>query len=64
MAEDEWTADCFVRMNNTGGPVDVWQVTDVDAVDLVEFSGYAYLPARIPARQLHLVRTDLPPART
>lgn len=64
LAADEWDADYFVRMNNTGGPVDVWQVSGIEAGDLLEFSGYAYLPARIPARQLRLVRTDLPSART
>ena len=64
LAEDEWTADWFVRLNNTGGPVDVWEVAGVDDGDLLEFSGYAYLPATIHRGQLRLVRTDVPPVRT
>lgn len=61
LAEDEFTADWFVRMNNTGGPVDVWEVSGVDDGDLLELSGYAYLPATIHRGQLRLVRTDVPP---
>ena len=64
LAADERDADYFVRMNNTGGPVDVWEVSGVDDGDLLEFSGYAYLPARIPRGRLRLARTDLAPART
>ena len=64
LAADERDVDYFAAMNNTGGPVDVWEVVGVDDDDLLEFSGYAYLPARIPRGQLRLARTDLPPART
>ena len=64
LAADERDADWFVRLNNTGGPVDVWEVSGVDDGDLLELSGHAYLPARIHRGQLRLVRTGLPPART
>ena len=64
LAADERDADYFVRMNNTGGPVDVWEVSGVDDGDLREFSGYAYLPATIHRGQLRLVRTDIAPGRS
>lgn len=64
LAGSEWEADYFVRLNNTGGPVDVWRVEGVNVAALVDFgNGYAFLPARIPREQLTLLRTDLPPAR-
>ena len=62
LAEDEWEADWFVRMNNTGGPVDLWRVDDIDAALLVgNGSGHYYYPGRIPPEQLTLLRTDIPP---
>jgi len=62
LAPDEDLAEWFVRMNNTGGPVDVWEVSGVDADDLVlSGEGYHYLPAPIAPSRLRLVRTDLPP---
>lgn len=58
--EQEW----FVDMNNTGGTVDVWQVTGVAWSELVESpNGLNYVPRRIPPVDLQLVRTDLPPQR-
>jgi hypothetical protein len=49
LCRSEWEADWFVRMNNTGGPVDVWAVDGVDEAQLVESpEGYPYLPATIP----------------
>ena len=35
LAADEFECDWFVRMNNTGGPVDVWEVDGIEAEDLV-----------------------------
>jgi hypothetical protein len=62
LALDEWTTDYFVEMNNTGGPVDVWAVHDVDEADLVQSpQGYLYLPGVIPPDRLRLVRKDVPP---
>ena len=58
---DEFDADWFVGMNNTGGPVDVWAVDGVDRESLVDNgNGYRYLPGTIPASRLTLIRTDLP----
>jgi len=61
LAHDESTADFFVRINNTGGPVDVWEV-DVEAEALVDDGGgFAYFPGTIEPSRLRLVRRDLPP---
>jgi hypothetical protein len=35
MCLDDGELDWFVRMNNTGGPVDVWAVDGVNRQDLV-----------------------------
>ena len=60
---DEWTADFFVQLNNTGGPVDVWAVEGVDEVLLlISPEGYQYLPEAISAERLSLVRRDIGPA--
>lgn len=60
LSTDEWDANYFVRMNNTGGPVDVWQVDGVDAeLMLGNGTGYFYLPGRIPPDRVTLVRRDL-----
>jgi hypothetical protein len=59
---DEWTADYFVRLNNTGGPVDVWAVEAVDELQLLTSpEGYQYLPELISADRLTLVRRDIEP---
>jgi hypothetical protein len=59
---DEGEADWFVHLNNTGGAVDVWAVDGVKRRHLiVEGNGHSYLPKRIPAEQLSLVQTDVPP---
>jgi hypothetical protein len=58
---NEFYVDWFVRMNNTGGPVDVWAVDGVSEHELVESpEGHDYLPRPIPAGQLTLLRTDIP----
>lgn len=63
LAIDEFDADFFIRMNNTGGPVDLWSVEGVDPDALVESpEGFAYLAAPIPRQQLTLVRIDIPPS--
>ena len=54
-------ADFFVRINNTGGPVDVWEV-DVDPEALVEDDGgFAWFPGTVDRSRLRLVRRDVPP---
>jgi hypothetical protein len=59
LCRNDFEADWFVRMNNTGGPVDVWGVDGVDEAELVESgNGYAHLPARIPPGQLTLIERE------
>ncbi|MGI8417404.1 MAG: hypothetical protein ACR2P2_14615 [Nakamurella sp.] len=54
--------DWFVGMNNTGGPVDVWEISGVIVEDLLAASGgYWYLPAAIGPDRLRLVQQDIPP---
>ena len=51
----------FLQINNTGGPVDVWAVDDVDEESLLDNgNGFFYLPERIPAARIRLVRSDVP----
>ncbi|MDX3453887.1 hypothetical protein PV396_18370 [Streptomyces sp. ME02-8801-2C] len=58
----EETAGFFLQINNTGGPADLWAVDGVDEELLLDNGhGYFYLPARIPAAQVRLVRPDIPP---
>jgi hypothetical protein len=60
---DDFEVDWFVRMNNTGGAVDVWGIDGLTDNELVESStGHYYVARPIPATQLTLVRTDVPPA--
>ena len=64
LALDEWTANYFVEMNNTGGPVDVWAVGGIDPMHLRESAeGYLYFPGPIPRRLLRLIREAVPPVR-
>lgn len=62
LAEDEATRDWFVWMNNTGGPVDVWEVLDVARDDLrVSPEGFGFFPGVIGPERLRLLQRDLPP---
>jgi hypothetical protein len=62
LCRDEFEANWFVYLNNTDGPVDVWQVDDIPFNDLEDSpNGYVYLPRPIPPGQLTLTRRDLPP---
>jgi hypothetical protein len=57
----EWEMEWFVDMNNTGGPVDVWEVEGVNESELVESpEGHSFVPRRIPADCLRLHQTDVP----
>jgi hypothetical protein len=59
---DRFTVDFFVRVNNTGGPVDVWAIDDVDQTHLVETaSGFSYLPSRIGPEHLSLLDQAVQP---
>jgi hypothetical protein len=58
LCSDEFTARFFVRMNNTGGPVDVWAVSDIDAGQMLDNgSGFFYFPGRISAGQITLIES-------
>src|SRR3954469_8733069 len=64
VCESEEEAEWFIRMNNTGGPVDLWAVDGIDSTALVKSpEGYLYLPETVAPGRLTLVRTDIPPAR-
>lgn len=64
LAMDESELDWFVGMNNTGGPVDVWEVANVNIDDLVESpEGHLYLPGVVSPELLRLLQLDLPPRR-
>jgi hypothetical protein len=59
---DEWEASWFVRMNNTGGSVDVWAVDGVEEGEILESpEGFSYVRSRIPPQRLTLVRADVDP---
>jgi len=59
---DESEVDWFVRMNNTGGTVDVWAVDGIESQELVRSGeGHFYIPTPIPPSQLSLVRKDIAP---
>jgi hypothetical protein len=59
-------AGFFVRMNNTGGPVDVWAVTGIGEEQMIDNgNGFLYFPGRISAGQISLVEwpsSDAAPA--
>ncbi|MCS0605011.1 hypothetical protein NX794_27940 [Streptomyces sp. LP11] len=58
----EEAADFFLQINNTGGPVDLWSVDGIDEGLLLDSgNGFFYLPSRIPAARVRLVRSDVPP---
>lgn len=60
LCRDQFEVDWFVRMNNTGGPVDVWSVDEVDAESLIDNgSGFHYVNEPIPPDRLTLVHRDL-----
>lgn len=56
LSPDEFTAEFFIRMNNTGGPVDLWAVSGIDKEQMLDNgSGFLYFPGRIAAGQVTLV---------
>lgn len=49
-------------INNTGGPADLWSVAGIDEKSLLDNgNGFVYLPSRIPAAGVRLVRSDVLP---
>jgi hypothetical protein len=54
---DEFEVGFFTRMNNTGGPVDVWSVAGVGEHELIDAgSGFRYYPAKIPPGRVMMFR--------
>jgi len=70
LAPDLGTARWIVRLNNTGGAVDIWSVDGVDPDDLLNFgNGYHHVPYRLGPHRvtLHeraLVEQPPPPRRS
>ena len=59
---DEFEADWFVRLNNTGRPVDVWRIDGVDEAYLIDNGrGHSYTEQKICPSQLTLLRRSIPP---
>lgn len=53
LCRDAFEAKFFVNLNNTGGPVDVWEVTGITQDELVTGgTGFCYFPAPIPPAQV------------
>ena len=51
-------------MNNTGGPVDVWEVSGVEDGDLVQSpENFYFRPGIIPTSQIRLAHKDIEPER-
>jgi hypothetical protein len=58
LCPDEFTVGFFVRVNNTGGPVDVWAVSGIDKEQMLDNgSGFFYFPGRISAGQVTLIES-------
>lgn len=56
LTRTEFDASFFVRMNNTGGAVDVWAIDGIEETLLITSDhGFEYLPAPIPPERLTLV---------
>jgi hypothetical protein len=57
--DGELDAEWFIQMNNTGGPVDVWEIHGVGSDELIEAAnGFMYLPRKVPPEDVTLVRRD------
>jgi hypothetical protein len=62
VCRSRFEVDFFVRLNNSGGPVDVWAVDDVSPSELLETaSGLFYLPFPVGPGHLTLVDRDVSP---
>lgn len=54
--EDEW----FTQLNNTGGPVDIWEVRGVSSDELVESTeGHLYIRRPVAPEHLRLLQQDV-----
>ncbi|WP_338887500.1 hypothetical protein [Rhodococcus sovatensis] len=60
LSSDPGERDWFVRMNNTGGPVDVWEVSGVEDNELtVSPEGFYYRPGIVPVDRIRLAQRDI-----
>jgi hypothetical protein len=58
---DEFAASFFIRMNSTGGPVDLWAVQAASGDEWVETdTGFSYVAGTIAPNRVTLVRRDIP----
>lgn len=56
---EQLDADWFVRLNNTGGPVDIWAVEGVELNELrTSPEGFSYFPGNIGVHELQLIEQD------
>jgi hypothetical protein len=55
---DEWEVEWFAStINNTGGPVDIWEVEGLTVADLIESpSGHHWYPGTIASARMRLLR--------
>lgn len=64
LCRGEEEAEFFLQINNTRGPVDLWSVDGIDERSLLDNgNGFVYLPGRVPAARVRLLRSDVPPSR-
>jgi hypothetical protein len=60
LCQDQGEVEWFVRLNNTGGPVDVWEVAGIEPGALVlSPEGHHFYPGVIDPERLRLVREDV-----
>lgn len=60
LALGEYECRLFVHMNNTGGPVDVWRVEDVDPEDLITSrQGYSLYEGVIDPDRITLIQARI-----
>lgn len=60
LCPDRNTVEWFLRLNNTGGPVDVWEITGVRESELLDDpGGYQYFPGPIERARLTLLDTNV-----
>jgi hypothetical protein len=58
LCTEEFEVEFFTEINNTGGPVDVWEVSGIDRFDLMESpNGYFFYPGTIAASQVRLIES-------
>jgi hypothetical protein len=62
LCDDEAHEQFFVRINNTGGPVDVWEISGVTEDEMLkDGNGFRYLPRKVPPQRVRLFRQGIAP---